>query len=765
MNFCGMDHGHVLDMESAIKTLPNSAIVANSFQCVGCVKIVDDDDDDDDDDDEFLDVQNVLSPISSDSSDEEETELTKHTTKKNLEPARTALDNIQQTMEDTSRDSIIVNGLFNVDNIRVNTTVEPSLPLNQTSRATSPSNRKSLVLDTPSPCLLNPLTSSQWVETQNGIEITRPEFLCPILDMAAATSPSHEALIQRLELGFRVRPINGPKLFDSSRIETTTAINNDYVSLYLHPDRSRLCFESSETLHRQQQQQQQQQRSTLTNVIRNGFRTVHENDNHPPMTTMEGGWIEIPVADILRLEIGGRNSKSFSIVTEKESGFLTCFNFEALCVIDREIIVSTLMLLLDAIHNSQQSENDDTAFDWIEGVGTMDKPIPCSPSLDEAIEFTDEFLQQDQTIICSPSLETERAQNSFQRTPKQRRSGIFNSAEKIETDTGLVIHLEDISMSDSNISRVLGEWSRRASSSVCLHQKGISRSDEVLDEVRLDCKPSASSTQIGICPNNTSNIAPTVWCSGDTCALALNDIAETCTGIFALKQNESVCAPALGAEQRVAVEEFIATALGTSSVVYSYITEGGADIWNSKSSLPTHDSKDNKITRNRASLLNAQAIRLRGLRNEMTFAAALKQSKEKMQFVQTVQSFDDAYTRAAGTKKLRAATEAANLLHSSPLLQSIVSRMKMHDTDGNSKPEEIVVYYDSDPEDSRPRNVNRGPRKVAADRQLRELDSTNVDRPKALSGIGMEDIGTSMKISRKLDEETIVEIVQVSRAW
>ena len=46
--------------------------------------------------------------------------------------------------------------------------------------------------------------------------------------------------------------------------------------------------------------------------------------------------------------------------------------------------------------------------------------------------------------------------------------------------------------------------------------------------------------------------------------------------------------------------------------------------------------------KNRASLLNAQAIRLRTLRNEMTFAAALKRSREKMQYVQTTKSFDDA---------------------------------------------------------------------------------------------------------------------------
>jgi hypothetical protein len=713
MNFCGVDHRTDFDVESAPHT--DSAVVTDSFQCVGCMKGVEEDDD-------IADVHHVLSPVSSDSSENDEKDSSLCPTKKDLEPVRMALDNIQQTIEENTYDSHAINDIVNVDNAYDGT--ESTLSRDH--------------LENSSPCLLNPLVSGQWAETADGVEIMGPELLCPILDVVTPTSPSQEALIQRLEQGFQVRPMNCANLFvrNIGAIGGAAASSDEFVSLYLHRDRSRLCFNSTEN-------------------YASGSGSFQK----------ENGWIQIPITNILRLEIGGENAKMFSIVTEKDNDGLVYFSFEATCVIDREVVVSTLMLLLDGHHNKIQPENEDNnTLGWIEKGGTMDKPIPCSPSLDEPSGYSDMFSFSEHPIVCSPSLETERVQNSFQLSPKQRQLFVVNSSDNIHSESGRVIHLEDVSISDSTLSRVLGEWSRRASSSVCLQQKSMECSDEVDDVVRLDCKPSASSTQIGINTNNSTNLAPTVWCSGDTCSLALNDIAETCTSIFALRHNESLCSPSLDAEQRVAVEEFIATALGTSNVVYSYLTDG--DVWSNKLSLPATDAKENKITRNRAALLNAQAARLRSLKNEMTFAAALKQSKEKMRFVQTVQSFDDAYNREAGTKKLRAATEAANLLHGSALLRSITQSMKMHGPEG--LPEDDVAYYDSDPEDLRPRHRNQGPRKVAADRQQQDLDHTPiVDRPTAWSGIGMEDC-TAAKISKKLDEGTIVEMVQVrhnDRPW
>jgi hypothetical protein len=872
----------------------------------------DDDDDDDDDIDAFLNVEQQLLPVSTDLSNDPEVSININDVTKTAAIARTitttsetnctinttetkvvkpiaqiALDNIQQTIEEIyhkSSKSLIVADVVNIDHLYNeddeddsrddNNSILPTLhtkhfhqplsdhsddivhntPISSLDSNTSPnvnysnSNNSSSIMYTSSPSYLNPLDTSQWTETRDGIEIIRrPELLCPILEPLQSTtsstaantvaammiSPSKEALLVRLEQGFRIRPFNGLRSImrtqmtkmDPAIPNTTTPIdnynyssnNNDddpLITIYLHPDRTRICFGSVDIIHGQSNQlhmRRGQQHQTYTGNpsrtttsispsrdnnrhqwLNGNIEKSNNNTNNNKSKQLQLPLMEIMVNDILRLEIGGQNTKSFSIIrTEEESGRINDYTFEATCVIDREVIVSTLLLLLDQFHNSQQlyelGDDDDVLFGWIDETdgGTMDKPIPCSPSLDEPIDIETILSQHQQSIIsCSPSLETERVQNSYHYIANQQGQSTMYTAstatnDNFETESGDIIHLEDISISDSNVSRVLGQWSRRASSSLGLVQQNSNGgSDEIEDTVtRLDCKASVCSSNhiyggntTATTTNNTNiganNISQTVWCSGDTCALALHDIAETCTGIFALKQNESICSPSLGVEQRVAVEEFIASALGTSTVVYSYLTEGG-DIWNSKASVAATDAKNGTIHRNRATILNAQAARLRALRNEMTFATALKQSKERMQFVQTVQSFDDAYNRA-GTKKLRAATEAANRLHTSPLLQSIVRSMKMHDADGNSTIEENdnnnVVYYDSDPEDSRPRNATKGPRRIVQtiyQQQSDQIMDEMTDSPRGALA-GMDDIISPIKISKKLDEETIVEIVQVS---
>lgn len=709
MNLCG-DDNHDFDMESSVTDTAASTAEAKNFQCGGCVEV---------DEEEFFAAARRLSAIAVESSDEEEEELKKKDVTEieisKEQPVKSALDNIQQTLEDTHKTTntigtVALGALVSAAKCTIGD-IHPS------ARITPPLHTSS-----PSPSLLNPL-ATEWKEQPDIRVVTKPKLVCPVLDIASSSSSSLEALMLRLEEGFRVRLIGGP---------ISCSATEDTVCLYLHEDRSRLCVKSVD----------------LPEEYRGGDEKKDENLF----------WIDILVADIFRLEIGGsnKNSKSFSLVLEGEGVCLVYYDFETASAIDREVVVTTLMLLLDKTHNSQ-SENDDT-FDW--SGGTLDQPIPCSPSLDHPLDFRSSL---EQPIVCSPSLELECLRGSRQLSPR-RRTHIFNSADNAETETSLVIHLDDVSLPESTFSRAVRDWSRRELCPPSLQQNCAS-SDEP-EEARLDFKPSASSTQLGICPNNSALVAPTAWCYADSCSLALNDIADTCTGIFALKHNDSVCTPAMGREQRIVVEEFIANALGAPTAMFTYLTEG--DVWNVETSVTNQEPKDTTIARNRATLLNAQAARLRELRNEMTFAAALKQSKGRMQFVQTVQSFDDAYTRAGGTKKLRVATEAANLFHSSPLLNSIVGSMRLHDPDGQSKKDDDdVVFYDSDPEDSRPhhRTADRGPRQVAADRLNKAPDTNCRVHHRALSGVGFEEIGTTRKVSRKLDEEAIVEIVQVSRKF
>lgn len=259
------------------------------------------------------------------------------------------------------------------------------------------------------------------------------------------------------------------------------------------------------------------------------------------------------------------------------------------------------------------------------------------------------------------------------------------------------------------------------------------------------------------------------WCSDDVCTGTLNDMAKTCSGIFAAQQtqyaisNAACIDPTLTEEQTAILEEYIASALGAPTAMYSYFADGeelstaNATIVTTEPTAAVDGDHAALKFRNRAARSNAQADRIRQLKNEMTFAHALKHSKE-MSAIRTTQSFDDAKLLP------KIADKAANELHSSPLLDSLVSNMmnqwsveaKVDSPNGVTKTEEDSVYYDSDPEDSRPRTMHHGPRNVRPQRDAPDNDA--VSRPKALDGFGIERVDA--KLSKKTDEDTIKEVVQ-----
>jgi hypothetical protein len=265
--------------------------------------------------------------------------------------------------------------------------------------------------------------------------------------------------------------------------------------------------------------------------------------------------------------------------------------------------------------------------------------------------------------------------------------------------------------------------------------------------------------QSGCCnlaPPTLDHMNPNVaWCSDDICTLALKDIAETCTGIFdhhgdnaAIDMGGDTSTPAKVAAERAFMEEYIAGVLGgPTSALGAFFPD--SDVWNIDSKKRPADKRKVNRIRNRASLLNAQATRLRTLRNEMTFAAALKRSNEKMQYVQTTKSFDD-----ADLERLR--ERSVNRFNSSALMERMMGGMVL------SKPEveEEAVYYDSDPEDMRPRT--KGVRRALANRRnlVGEEEAERHQTRPVLSGVGFERIAVGKKL-RKLDESLIIQIVQV----
>ena len=246
------------------------------------------------------------------------------------------------------------------------------------------------------------------------------------------------------------------------------------------------------------------------------------------------------------------------------------------------------------------------------------------------------------------------------------------------------------------------------------------------------------------------------WCSDDVCTTTFNDMAQTCSGMFALEQGQHTQAPStcidptiLDADQIAVVQEYVNNALGAPSAVYEFFVEDPVPV--SPSSRQKSHEPTNRV-QNRATVRNAQAGRLRNLRKEMTFASALQQSRDHMQ-IRTTRSFNDAPPQ-------RITNQAANQFLGSALLSSVVNTMIQHPEDSEVEREHDaeVAYYDSDPEDIRERTLDRGPRHAYARiRNVQHSNTTSHDERSHPPGLGK----IRNKLSRKVDEAMVKEVVQV----
>jgi len=586
---------------------------------------------------------------------------------KQTKPVRRALDSIVESLDTVTLASTqIPESRGELPSTRVSLRPKPE---------TTPPMREFMTPDrgtakysaSPSPNLLNPLPPSPDVRSSSRI-------LCPTLERPDPNTPV-EQLFKRLEEGFRVRLVAGPG---------SKGWTGQFLHLFLHQDRCRLCVQSHiET----SEEKKEDEHLCLQFLLHN----IHKLE-------VKSGY-------------SSRPRRTFTVVVKQDT-ILTNYDFEARSTLEREVVVSTVMILLDQAFNSTLP---------MRLGGYMDER-PQLIDVNDYIPPGCESGTQDQPILCSPSLNDEV---NLHLSP-HRRTQIMYQEDGTETSLALQMgHSLSGSMDKSLPPMPLPKDSTESETAI---------------QSKLGHR-SVSSQQL-----ITGN-----WCADDVCSLALKDIADTCTGIFDAKQPD--CLPLVGSaahDQRVVVEEYIATALGAPTDVYSFLMD--ANVWNVETDPSSHTSAQGRRVENRAQLLNAQALRLRNLRNEMTFAAALKQSQNTMHYIQTTQSFDDAkYLKTV-------ATTAADQLHSSPLLQHIMDTMLLSDVEEKQDTPD-VVYYDSDPEDMKPRQLqNRGPRRVTAEFE-KELESVpHCKSTEQMSSLNK--IPLSKKV-RKLDEDAIVEIVQV----
>jgi hypothetical protein len=236
------------------------------------------------------------------------------------------------------------------------------------------------------------------------------------------------------------------------------------------------------------------------------------------------------------------------------------------------------------------------------------------------------------------------------------------------------------------------------------------------------------------------------WCTDDIFTAALKDVAEACKGIFHMKQKRE----AKEAQGRGEMEYL--DVLGNNSVMVKLLS--GGDVWNGSSTKSPNVASPSRV-QNRASKMNEQAVRRQKLRSEMTFEAA--ETREKMYFLQTVNSYDD--LDLAGRKNSRTSAQTSNVNDQFDILQRMANIVaqepsKTHDSE--------ILYYDSDPEFVRERRLRKGPRRVAAERSnALEVEEKKKSRRRTLSGIPIDRLRMGGH-HKTMNEGLVAEVIEVS---
>jgi hypothetical protein len=565
---------------------------------------------------------------------------------------------------------------------------------------TTPSTRTNKVSKAPMRPKATTSSSSRWPSATSN-ELTAHTIDEPL-----------EKLIERLEDGFRVTLQSGPSIRELGGMN---------LLFFLSQDRQRIMIES--------------------------FMYVDENRQDQDSS------IAIRIRDIVKIEVrdGRRGKNCFFVHESRERESVRCYEFEASSKWEREVIISALLVILDQVNTEQELREIEESktrklitkvYEKEEEnvvVGTKSKPIVCNPSLEE-----------EEIAVLSPMTQTR----------------LFDS------DRGTEVSLFVLSDVQSQCSRrtIRSALSHGIPLPECVEIPGPNRLElkktdtEEIKEEKRTTTDQAPSQEITACNSHSQLVASGNWCTYDVCSNALRDIAETCAGIFGRKQDAASGPLSTGlscqVDQQLALEEYIATALDAPNAMYSYLVEGdneNADATNNKSEQATPLGHVRRRVQNRATLLKAQAIRLRNLRNEMTFTSAFKRSKE-MKFPPRAQSFDDAQIYSTQRRQQQATLKGAEKLHASPLIQNIVQALALDEPRNSLNEGEEVVYYDSDPEDMEPREPSdRG--LVYFDRidRARQILSKS-DAPFRAKGLDKIPLGKKVK---KLDEASVVEIVQV----
>jgi hypothetical protein len=245
------------------------------------------------------------------------------------------------------------------------------------------------------------------------------------------------------------------------------------------------------------------------------------------------------------------------------------------------------------------------------------------------------------------------------------------------------------------------------------------------------------------------------WCTDDICTLALKDITDACKSIFDMKHQVKEEMHAQNENQRGIVEDYISGALGAPSAMASLLSVGHG--WNAPARAPASSGTERNRFRNRAGVRDAQALKWQLLRGEMTFVAAEKVSREKMQYVQTVNSSDDVdWNERKNTKGVKLSSMLSDQADSASIFQLFSTQTPAKD------PEDEILYYDSDPEFARARNFSKGSRRALAEKFNVVKPTEKPRRRRTLSGIPLNCLAGTGRRLKNMDDGVVSEIIEVS---
>jgi hypothetical protein len=449
-----------------------------------------------------------------------------------------------------------------------------------------------------------------------------------------------------------------------------------------------------------------------------------------------------PEARKLPASAGIQSLTCFTLVTKEPVGKFQTFEFSTATGADRESVLSALAILLNSEKEQRPTLMLHPRASRLEGQLAPRK----SPRYEQFVKDHDIAIQSPPEEPASKNIPptTVNDEGFSQRTliyaSTPPRQGRASTVAQTPRDQGTELALIEFSDSDDHIWGI--EDPNQDDIVAPLLETDIS--DEKDPEGSGWFGPGEGEV---VATDVMAGMPTALWCTDDICSGALKDISLTFQGIFIYTPCEDNCGDD-SADKRQEVESYIAYVLGAPSQGKQTTSEQISTLIHNGD--PRMDvAVPNPKFRNRVCLPNGPSKRWHQLNSEMTFSSALERSKQHMQVVQTTKSMDD----IEGLSYMKSTQPAQfAFFDATGYLSSLVDHLlpEVEELD-----DENTLYYDSDPEDARPRNFGSDRSRPIVEAMLHEPVE-----PPTLCRNAIE--FRTRAVGRRIEEEVVLDVVDVS---